>query len=233
MTGLEVTARSGRFGAYVQRGEQEEGSKRKPVRASLFKGMEPETVTLEQALALLSLPRVVGRDPADGEEITAQNGKYGPYLKKGSDSRSLASEDQLLTIELDEALAILAQPKRGRGAVTKAPLKELGPDPVSGKPTVVKEGRFGPYVTDGETNATLSARSGDTPDNVTLERAAALLQARRDAGPPQKRTRVAKKTGAVARKAAGAKTAGTSKAAGRPTRARAAAKTAGSARKRS
>jgi DNA topoisomerase-1 len=198
-TGEPITVRSGRFGGYVQRGEQEEGSKLKPARASLFKAMDPETVTLKQALALLELPRVVGRDPADGQEITAQNGRFGPYLKKGSDSRSLASEDQLLTIGLDEALAVFAQPKRGRAA---APLKELGPDPRSAKTILVKEGRYGPYVTDGETNATLSARAGDTPENVTLERAATLLQERRAAGPPQKR---------ASRKAAASKSAGAAK----------------------
>jgi len=200
-TGEEVTVRSGRFGAYVQRGEQPEGSKEKPARASLFKSMSPETVTLDQALRLLSLPRVVGTDPADGQEIVAQNGRFGPYIKKGADSRSLPSEEDLLTITLEEALAVLAQPKRGRGAVAKPPLKELGPDPVSGRPIVVKEGRFGPYVTDGETNATLSSRAGDTPDNVTPERAAGLLQARREAGPPQKRGR--RPAGGAARKAAG------------------------------
>ena len=188
----------------MQVGEQEDGSKQKPPRASLFKTMEPETVTLEDALALLSLPRVVGVDPSDGEEITAQNGRYGAYLKKGSDSRSLASEDQLLTIGLDEALALYAQPKRGRGAVAKPPLRELGPDPVSGRPIVVKEGRFGPYVTDGETNATLSTRAGDTPENVTPERAASLLQTRREAGPPAKRSSRggAKKAAAPGRAAA-------------------------------
>jgi DNA topoisomerase I len=208
-TGEDVTVRSGRFGAYVQRGEQEEGSKRKPPRASLFKDMEPETVTLEQALALLSLPRVVGVDPADGAEITAQNGRFGPYLKKGTDSRSLATEEQLLTIGLDESLVIFAQPKRGRGAVAKPPLKDLGPDPASGRPIVVKEGRFGPYVTDGETNATLSTRAGDTPETVTLERAASLLQTRRESGPPAKRaTRargaVKKSTGAARKPGASA-----------------------------
>jgi DNA topoisomerase-1 len=207
-TGEEVTVRSGRFGAYVQRGEQEEGSKHKPPRASLFKDMEPETVTLEQALALLSLPRVVGVDPADGAEITAQNGRFGPYLKKGTDSRSLATEDQLLTIGLDEALVIFAQPKRGRGAVAKPPLKELGPDPSSGRPIVVKEGRFGPYVTDGETNATLSTRAGDTPETVTLERAASLLQTRRESGPPAKRATRAR--GAVKKSAGAARKPGTS-----------------------
>jgi len=189
--------------------------------------MEAETVTLEEALALLSLPRVVGIDPAAGGEITAQNGRFGPYLKKGTDSRSLATEDQLLSIGLDEALAIYAQPKRGRGAVAKPPLKELGADPVSGRPVVVKEGRFGPYVTDGETNATLSARAGDTPENVTIERAASLLQTRREAGPPAKRSgrgaggakkASARKTAAPAKRAAGAakKAAGGAKKTGGP-----------------
>ena len=203
-TGEEITVRSGRFGAYVQRGEQEEGSKVKPPRSSLFKTMAPEALTLEQALALLSLPRVVGSDPADGMEITAQNGKFGPYLKKGNDSRSLASEDDLLSVGLDEALAVLAQPKRGRGAgPAKPPLKELGPDPASERPMVVKEGRFGPYVTDGETNASLSARAGDTVEAITPERGAELLQARRDAGPVARRGRAGgavKKSGAAVRK---------------------------------
>ncbi len=214
-TGLEVTVRSGRFGAYVQLGEQEEGAKHKPPRASLFKHMAPETVTLEEALSLLALPRAVGVDPADGQEITAQNGRFGPYLKKGADSRSLASEDQLLTVTLDEAVAIFAQPKRGRGAVARPPLKELGDDPVSGRPIVVKEGRYGPYVTDGETNATLSARAGDTPENVTPERAASLLQARRDAGPPARgRTRKVGANKAPARKAPARKAAKAAAAAG-------------------
>jgi DNA topoisomerase-1 len=166
--------------------------------------MDPDTVTLDEALALLSLPRVVGVDPSDGEEITAQNGRFGPYLKKGSDSRSLGSEDQLLTIGLEEAVAVFAQPKRGRGAVARPPLKELGNDPVSGRPIVVKEGRYGPYVTDGETNATLAARAGDTPDNVTPERAASLLQARRDAGPAVKRAGRATRAPGAAKKASGA-----------------------------
>ena len=126
----------------------------KPRTASLFKAMRLDTITLDDALQLLSLPRVVGVD-AEGEEITAQNGRYGPYLKKGTDSRSLATEDQLFTVTLDEALAIYAQPKQRGRAAAKPPLRELGADPVSEKPLVVKDGRFGPYVTDGETNATL------------------------------------------------------------------------------
>ena len=139
-------------------------------------------------MRLLSLPRSLGVDPADGEEITAQNGRYGPYVKKGTDSRSLESEEQLFTITLEDALALLAQPKvrRGRGEA-QAPLRELGPDPVSGKPVVLKEGRFGPYVTDGETNASL--RRGDDPESVTIERAAELLADRRSKGPAPKRKR--------------------------------------------
>ena len=175
-TGLAVSVRSGRFGPYVQLGEQEEAGK--PKRASLFKAMEPEEVTLEVALQLLSLPRVVGVDPADDQEITAMNGRYGPYIKKGNETRSLENEDQLLTVDLDEALVLLSQPKRRRGQPAAAPLRELGNDPVSGKPVVLKSGRYGPYVTDGDVNGSL--RKGDDPDTITLERAADLLQARRD-----------------------------------------------------
>jgi DNA topoisomerase-1 len=145
--------------------------------------MSLDTVTLDDALKLLSLPRVVG-NAEDGEEITAQNGRYGPYLKKGADSRSLASEDQLLDITLDEALRIYAQPKQRGRAAAAAPLKELGNDPVSGQPVVVKAGRFGEYVTDGEYNATL--RKDDSVEAVTLERAAELLAERRAKGPAQK-----------------------------------------------
>jgi DNA topoisomerase I len=203
-TGLPVLVRAGRFGPYVQLGELEEGSKTKPATASLFKTMSVETLTLEDALRLLSLPRVVGADPADGVEITAQNGRYGPYIKKGTDSRSLESEEQLFTITLEEALAVLAQPKRRAGQRSTAPLRELGADPVSGQPVVVKEGRFGPYVTDGETNASL--RKGDTVEAITIERAAELLQDRRDKAPTKPKGRAKKATKAKkaskARKAA-------------------------------
>jgi DNA topoisomerase-1 len=145
--------------------------------------MTLETVNLDEALRLLSLPRVVGSD-AEGVEITAQNGRYGPYLKKGTDSRSLTTEEQLFDITLDEALVIYAQPKqRGRGAAVP-PLKELGNDPVSGQPVVVKAGRFGEYVTDGEYNATL--RKDDSVEEITLERAAELLAERREKGPAKK-----------------------------------------------
>jgi DNA topoisomerase-1 len=133
---------------------------------------------------LLSIPRVVGIDPADDQEIVAHNGKFGPYLKKGTDSRSLVSEDQLLAITLDEALAVFAQPKtRGRNA--KAPLRDMGADPVTGLPMLVKDGRFGPYVTDGTTNASL--RVGDDVESLTVERAAELLADRRAAGPSKKK----------------------------------------------
>ena len=146
--------------------------------------MDLDTITVEQALMLMSLPRVVGVDP-DGTEITAQNGRYGPYLKKGTDSRSLENEQQLFDITLDEALRIYAQPKqRGRGASATAPLKELGNDPVSGSPVVVKAGRFGEYVTDGEYNATL--RKDDSVEAITIERAAELLAERRAKGPAKK-----------------------------------------------
>ncbi|MGH9122001.1 MAG: type I DNA topoisomerase, partial [Acidimicrobiales bacterium] len=172
-TGQPVVVKSGRFGPYVQVAE-EDGKGRT---ASLLPGMDPATVTMEDALRLLSLPRVVGTDPASGEEILAASGRYGPYLKKGSDSRSLENPDQLFTIDLDHALALFAQPRGRRGAA--APAAEVGPDPVSGAMITAREGRFGPYVTDGTTNASL--RKGDTMENLTLERAAELLATRRDA----------------------------------------------------
>src|SRR5258708_38590133 len=136
--------------------------------------MKTDTVTLEEALQLLALPRVVGVDPDDGAEITAQNGRYGPYLKKGDETRSLASEGELLTITLDQARAVLAQPKRRRGqaATPAAPLRELGADPATGAPVVLKDGRFGPYVTAGTTNASLKAADGATVAGMTIERAA-------------------------------------------------------------
>ncbi|PRQ12174.1 type I DNA topoisomerase [Corynebacterium sp. 13CS0277] len=166
----------------------------KPGTASLFNGMETSTITLEEALKLLSLPRTIGED-ADGEVITAQNGRYGPYLKKGNDSRSLATEDQIFTITLDEAKAIYAEPKRrGRGATATPPLKTLGNNDVSGKPMVVKDGRFGPYVTDGETNASL--RKGDTPETLTDARACELLSERRakEASDPKPKKKTTRKT---------------------------------------
>ncbi len=203
-TGLTVFAKSGRFGPYVQLGELVE-SEEKPRTASLFSSMSLETLTLDQALRLLSLPRVVGVHPEDGQEITAQNGRYGPYLKKGSDSRTIESEEQLFTITLDEAVAIYNQPKQRRGRTAKPPLKELGIDEVSGKPMVVKDGRFGPYVTDGETNASL--RKGDTVEELTDQRAMELLQLRREQGPAKK----ASKKKAAAKKKAPAKKKATKK----------------------
>jgi DNA topoisomerase I len=191
-TGLPVVAKVGRYGPYVTEVLPDDAPKTaKPRTGSLFKTMSLDTVTLEDALRLLSLPRVVGTD-ASGEEITAQNGRYGPYLKKGTDSRSIDSEEQLFEITLEEALAIYAQPKqRGRGRTSAAPLRELGTDPTSGLPVVVKEGRFGAYVTDGESNATL--RRGDSVESVTIERASELLAEKRAKGPATKRGRTAKK----------------------------------------
>jgi DNA topoisomerase I len=174
-TGREIAAKDGRYGPYVTE-VLPEGEEGKPRTASLFSSMSLDTITLDDAVRLLTLPRTL--EGSDGEEILVANGRYGPYVKKGSETRSLGSEEQLLTLTVEEAEAVLAQPKqrRGRGA-PKPPLKELGPDPESGKPLVVKDGRFGPYVTDGETNASL--RRGDTPDSITLERAVELLAERR------------------------------------------------------
>src|SRR4051794_21671071 len=184
-SGLEVVAKNGRYGPYVTESLPDGAPKSvKPRTGSLFKSMSLDTITLDDAVRLLSLPRVVGEDPESGEEITAQNGRYGPYLKKGTDSRSLTSEDQLFTVNLDEALRIYAQPKQRGRAAAAPPLKELGNDPVSGQPVVVKSGRFGEYVTDGEYNATL--RKDDTVESITLERAAELLAERRERGPATK-----------------------------------------------
>ncbi len=191
-TGIDVVAKPGRFGPYVTLGEPGDG-KPKPKTASLFGSMALDTVTLDDALKLLSLPRIVGTDPSDGEEITAQNGRYGPYLKKASDSRSLETEDQIFSIGLEDSLAIFAQPKRRRGAAApKPPLKELDEDPVSGAKIVVKDGRFGPYVTDGEVNASL--RKDDDVETITTERAAELLQMRRERGPVKKKKATKKKS---------------------------------------
>jgi DNA topoisomerase-1 len=176
-TGLTVYGKTGRFGPYVQLGEVEEGSKERPRRASLFRTMSLDELSLDAALSLLSLPRTVGAD-ADGVEILALNGRYGPYIQRGTDRRSLESEDQLFTLTVDEALKVLAEPPRRRGQRAAAPLKELGPDPVSGKTVTVRTGRYGPYVTDGEVNASL--RQGDSPETITIERAAELLAARRE-----------------------------------------------------
>ncbi|MDX3111881.1 type I DNA topoisomerase [Streptomyces scabiei] len=206
-SGHQIIARDGRYGPYVTEvlpeGTPKTGKNAvKPRTASLFKSMSLDTVTLADALKLMSLPRVVGAD-AEGVEITAQNGRYGPYLKKGTDSRSLQTEDQLFTITLEEALEIYAQPKQRGRAAAKPPLKELGADPVSGKPVVVKDGRFGPYVTDGETNATL--RSGDSVEEITPERGYELLAEKRAKAPVKKTAKKAPAKKATAKKAAPAK----------------------------
>ena len=194
-TGLDVVVRAGRYGPYVSSGDRT---------ASLFSSMTPETIGLEDALRLLTLPRVLGVG-ADGEEITALNGRYGPYIKQGKESRSLESEEQLFTVTLEEALALLAQPKaRGGRAASAAPLRELGDDPATGKPVVVREGRFGPYVTDGETNASL--RKGDAVEEITIDRAAELLAERRARGPANKAAKRAPAKRAPAKKAPAKKT---------------------------
>ncbi|WP_405585182.1 type I DNA topoisomerase [Streptomyces sp. NBC_01190] len=187
-TGRPIIAKDGRYGPYVTEVLPEDTPKTgknaiKPRTASLLKSMALDTVTLDDALRLMSLPRVVGTD-AEGVEITAQNGRYGPYLKKGTDSRSLENEEQLFTVTLDEALAIYAQPKARGRAAAKPPLKELGTDPVSERPVVVKDGRFGPYVTDGETNATL--RRDDDVESITPERGYELLAEKRAKAPVKK-----------------------------------------------
>ncbi|MEV0187441.1 type I DNA topoisomerase [Kitasatospora purpeofusca] len=204
VSGNMLVAKDGRYGPYVTEilpeGTPKTGKNAvKPRTASLFKTMSPDTVTLDEALKLLSLPRVVGVDQ-EGVEITAQNGRYGPYLKRGTDSRSLTGEEQLFTVTLEEALAIYAQPKQRGRAAAAPPLKELGTDPVSERPVVVKDGRFGPYVTDGETNATL--RKDDEVESITPERGYELLAEKRARGPVKK---TAKK--APAKKAAAKKTA--------------------------
>ncbi|GLZ80471.1 DNA topoisomerase 1 [Actinorhabdospora filicis] len=212
-TGETVMLKSGRYGPYVTRGEST---------SSLLKTQDPAELTLADALRLLSLPRVVGE--LDGEPVEAANGRYGPYVKKGKDSRSLENEEQLFTVTIEEAAALFAQPKK-RGRAAAPPLKELGDDPVSGKPMVVKEGRFGPYVTDGETNASL--RKGDSVEEITTERGSELLADRRAKGPTKKavkktaakkatktaakKTTATKKTAAAAKKATSASALGVKK----------------------
>jgi DNA topoisomerase I len=218
VTGHQLVAKAGRFGPYVTE-VLPEGDKGKPRTASLLKSMTLDTVTLDDAQKLLSLPRTLGE--IDGEPVTAQNGRYGPYVKHGTESRSLPTEEEMFTVTLDQAKALLAEPKaRGRGrAATAPPLRELGNDPATGKPMVVKDGRFGPYVTDGETNASL--RKGDEVATLTLERGAELLADRRVAAPAPRARRTttttrspatakkppatAKKTAAAAKKPAAAK----------------------------
>ena len=226
-TGLPVQVKAGRFGPYVQVGEMVDGGP-KPRTSSLFASMSPATLTFEQALDLLRIPRVVGTDPATSEEIVAHNGKFGPYLKKGTDTRSLLTEDQLLTVTVDEALALYAQPKTRGNRTAKGPLREMGNDPDTGLTMVVKDGRFGPYVTDGTTNASL--RRGDDVESLTVERASELLAERRAAGPSTRKKAAkkapAKKTAAkksAAKKTAAKKTAAKKTAAKKTTATRAAA----------
>jgi DNA topoisomerase I len=214
-SGLPVYVKVGRFGPYVQLGDADTlPPKQKPKMASLFKDMSPESVTVEDALRLLSLPRVVGVNPATGEEITAQNGRYGPYLACGKDSRSLEREEQLFSITLDEALAIYAQPKTfGRArAAAKPPLRDFGVDPAVDKPVVIKEGRFGPYITDGEYNVTVPR--SESVEEITAERAFDLLAEKRAAGPPAKKAGGRKKAAAPKKAAAKKAAAPRKKAAG-------------------
>ena len=216
-TGQPIFLKAGRYGPYVQIGELV-SPKDKPKTASLFSTMAPETVTLDDAKKLLSLPRNVGAHPDDGEAILAQNGRYGPYLTWGKETRSLEHEDQIFTIDLPAALALLAQPKqRGRRAAA-GPLKDLGVDPVTAKQVVVRSGRFGLYVTDGETNATL--RLGDTPETISLDRACELLAERRNAEPSTRVRKAVKKTAKkTTAKKAPAKKAGAKKSTGATKRA--------------
>jgi DNA topoisomerase-1 len=207
-TGHQMVAKSGRFGPYVTE-VLPEGDTAKPRTSSLLASMSLDTVTLDDALRLLTLPRTIGE--LDGETVTVQNGRYGPYVKKGADSRSLEGEDQLFTLSLAEAKEMFAQPKtRGRGRVAAPPLRELGEDPASSRPIVIKDGRFGPYVTDGETNASL--RKADSVESVTLQRAVELLAERRAAGPAKpRRAASTAKAGRPAARSGGTRRAGSSR----------------------
>jgi DNA topoisomerase-1 len=219
VSGHELVAKGGRFGPYVTE-VLPEGAKDKPRTASLLKSMTLDTVTLEDALQLLSLPRTLGE--IDGEPVTVQNGRYGPYVKHGTESRSLSTEEEMFTVTLDQAKALLAEPKpRGRGRASAAPpLRELGNDPASGKPMVIKDGRFGPYVTDGEANASL--RKGDEVATITPERGAELLADRRAAAPAPRARRTTTTKKAPAKSASAAKTTAAKKA---PAKSTGAAKT--------
>ena len=193
---LPVYVKSGRYGPYVQLGDRSDDKDAPlPKTASLFPEMKPADVTLEVATKLLSLPRVVGIDPADGVTITAQNGRYGPYITKDKDSRTLTTHDEIFSITLEQALALLAQPRKfGRRGAPKPPLRDFGTDPISGRPVIAKDGKFGTYVTDGETNASLTR--GDRLEHMSPERAFELLAARR-ANPPEPK-KSAKKSRAAA-----------------------------------
>jgi DNA topoisomerase-1 len=211
-TSLPVYAKNGRFGPYVQLGDTDtlpDGEK--PKMASLFKSMSLTDITVDEALRLLTLPRIVGEH--EGVDITAQNGRYGPYIAKGKETRSLQTEEQIFTIDLDEALAVLAQPKYGAKRAPAPPLKELGVDPVSGQPIVLKDGRFGPYVTDGIDNQSL--KKDDRVDAITHERAVDLLAQRREylLNNPQAAKKAARKKAAAGKKAPAKKKAAAKKAA--------------------
>ena len=189
---VPVYVKSGRYGPYIQLGDRSDDKEAPlPKTASLFPEMKPAEVTMEVATKLLSLPRIIGSDPSDGIEITAQSGRYGPYITKIKDSRTLASHDEIFTITVDKALMLLAEPRKfGRRGPAKPPLREFGNDPNSARPVVAKDGKFGTYITDGETNASLTR--GDRLEHMSPERAFELLAARR-ANPPQPKTkRVAK-----------------------------------------
>lgn len=214
--GKIVVVKDGRFGPYVQENDPvsedaavdeatgevvdkpkpKRGAKKetapKPRTASLFRSMSVDEIDLDTALRLLSLPRVVGVDPESGDEITAQNGRFGPYLKKGADSRSLESESQIFDVTLEQALEIYAQPKYGAGRKASSALAEFEADPVSGKPIRIRDGRFGAYVTDGETNVTIPR--GQTVEDITFEIAVQMLADKRAKGPAPKRGAAAKKT---------------------------------------
>jgi DNA topoisomerase I len=212
-TGLEVIARDGRYGSYVQLGELVDGEE-KPKTASLLSSMSLDTITFEDALKLLRLPREVGTD-ADGHKITAHNGRYGPYLKKGKESRSLETEDEIFTVTVERAMALFAQPKQHRRR-TRPPIAELGEHPDTGAPVRVLEGRYGPYVTDGSLNATIPR--GTDPKSVNLEEAVELLRERESRGPAKRARKSTKKKAGGAKKKAGGtkkKAGGTKKKAGR------------------
>jgi DNA topoisomerase I len=223
---LPVYVKNGRYGPYVQWGDADAPppGEAKPKMASLLSSQSPESLSLDDAVRLLSLPRVVGVDPADNQEVVAANGRYGPYVQKGKESRSLASEAQLFTVTLDEALGVLAQPRQFRGrAPAKPPLREFGDDPVSGRPVLAKDGRFGVYVTDGETNASIGR--GDRLEQIAPERAFELLAIRRE--------QVGEKPAKRGAKKAAAKTGGAKRAAGKKSPAKKAAAKKSAPRKRS
>ena len=232
-TGTTIIAKGGRYGPYVteQLGEDAATSV-KPRSASLLKSMDLDSVTLDDALRLLTLPRTLGE--LDGEAVTVQNGRYGPYVKKGADSRSLETEEQMFTVTLEQAKEMFAQPKpRGRAARAAAapPLRELGADPASGKAIVLREGRWGPYVTDGETNASL--RKGDLPESISAQRAIELLAERRSAAPaPRRKAAGAARTPRAAAKPAAAKSATAKPAAAKSATAKSAAAKSATAKPR-